>query len=264
MKRCLFIVTVAFWAVSCNTHVEKPTTIDETYSPTDEELFTACADLQGIGPFIIGKTTFKETLKDKYFKNSSSFNRESNLYNGHWGTDFWKTKNDGVSNYFEKQKWIGKESRGNVKQLYAGEMTIGELKFRTFDMAFWKDTLVAIFFYPDDAIKDDVINHYKTKYGDGRGHYKYYDYQRRIGNELEATEKTDEVHLWANDKVALEYVKKEYFHMEPNKQPYGDYKPTLLIYSKNNYPLFEETLLSLSKQYDEQKESNIKSAMDAL
>ena len=253
--------------MSCNVQVDKPEIIDESYDPTDEELFAACADLQGVGQFIIGKTTFKNALNDKDFKNSSSsFDRESNLYNGHWGHDFWKTKNDDISSSSEKEKWITKEAKGRIKQLkpqFSG-IKIGDLEFDKFDMAFLNDTLVAIFFYPEDKIENDIIDHYKEKYGDGKGHYKYYYSRVQIGDDINVTTTTDEKRTWANEKIALDYVNKEYFHMEPGSKSTGNYEHTLLIYSKNRYPLFEELLMSLSKQYDENLQKSKSKTLNTL
>ena len=94
MKQIPFCLLLVLAVISCSVQADKPEIIDESYDPTDEELFAACADLQGVGQFIIGKTTFKNALNDKDYKNSSSsFDRKSNLYNGHWGHDFWETKN---------------------------------------------------------------------------------------------------------------------------------------------------------------------------
>lgn len=253
--------------MSCNVQVDKPEIIDESYNPTDEELFAACADLQGVGQFIIGKTTFKKALNDKDFKNSSnSFDRESNLYNGHWGYDFWKTKNDDISSSFEKEKWITKEAKGRIKQLkpqFSG-IKIGDLEFDKFDMAFLNDTLVAIFFYPEDKIENDIIDHYKEKYGDGKGHYKYYYSSVQTGDDITVTKTTDEKRTWANEKIALDYVNKEYFHMEPGSKSTGNFEHTLLIYSKNRYPVFEELLMSLSKQYDENLQKSKSKTLNTL
>jgi hypothetical protein len=267
MKHIHTYLLLVLVVLSCNVQVDKPETINEVYEPTDEELFAACADLQGIGQFIIGKTTFKNVLNDKDFKNSSSsFDRETNLYNGHWGYDFWKTKNDDISSGFDKRKWIEKEAKGRIKQLipqFSG-IKIGDLDFDKFDMAFLNDTLVAIYFYPDDKIETDVIDHYKEKYGNGRGHYKYSSSRVQVGDDVTATTSTDEVRTWANENVALDFNNTEYFHMEPGAKPTGYYEHSLLIYSKSRYPVFEELLKSLSKQYDENMQQSKSNTLNTL
>ena len=267
MKQIPFCLLLVLAVISCSVQADKPEIIDESYDPTDEELFAACADLQGVGQFIIGKTTFKNALNDKdYTNSSSSFARKSNLYNGHWGHDFWETKKDDISNSFEKEEWIAKEAQGRIKQLqpqFTG-IKIGDLEFDKFDMAFLNDTLVAVFFYPDDKNETDVIDHYKEKYGNGRGHYNYYYLRVQTGNDITATRSTDEKRTWANEKIALDYVNKEYFHMEPGSKSTGNFEHSLLIYSKSRYPVFENLLLSLSKQYDENLQKSKSNTLNTL
>lgn len=267
MKRLLYFLLAALTLQACNVEADKPEVIDQTFDPTDEELYAACADLQGIGQFVIGKTTFKQVLNDKDYKASTNdFDRNSTLYNGHWGNDYWRSKDDNISNSYEKAKWIEKEAKNKVKQLN-GNLSgtkVGDLKFEKFDMAFLNDTLVAIWFYPDDEIEDDIIEHYKEKYGDGRGHYKYSHSRVKVGDDITATESTDEARTWANEKVALDYVNDDYFHMEPNSNPISRYKHTMLIYSKSRYPVFESTLKGLAAQYDEIRNQGKKSSLDAL
>lgn len=266
MKRFLILIS-AVALISCNVQVDKPEIIDEQYNPTDEELFMACSDLQGISQFVIGKTTFKSVLRDKDYRNSStSFDRESNLYNGHWGCDFWKTDRDNTSSRYDKSLWIENKAKGRIKQLlpWFSGMKIGELEFDKFDMAFLNDTLVAIFFYPDDKIEEEVITHYKNKYGNGRGHYKYYYSRVQVGENITVTQTTDEQRLWANDKVALEYVNDEYFHMEPGKTSTSYFEHSLLLYSKSRYPIFEDLVKRLSRQYDEYKSESRNSSLNSL
>lgn len=267
MKRLLLLASVAMAILSCNEQKNKPETIDEKFEPTDEELFAACAELKGVGQFIIGETTFKAAVNDKDYRNCTrASDRESNLYNGHWGSDFWKTNNDDVTGYFDKEQWIKKESKGKIKQLYPGfgGISIGELKFDKFDMAFLNDTLVAIYFYPERKVEDEVINHYKEKYGNGRGHYKYYNSVESVGGNLKVTTTTDEKRTWGNEKVALDYLNNRYFHMEPGKEPYGEYDYSLIIYSKNRYKVFEELLKSLSEKYDGLRQDSKSETMNTL
>ena len=144
-------------------------------------------------------------------------------------------------------------------------LTLGELKFDPFDMAFLNDTLVAIFFYPDDKIEDEVIAHYKEKYGNGRGKLYSYNLTRSDSNSnLTVTKTFDEKHSWENELVALEYEKHEYFHMEPNRSPSGDFKHSMIIYSKKRYPVFEELLLKLSTEYDNQIKASKNQSLNSL
>lgn len=271
MKRIqLLLIGVIIASCSSNPSVA-PTVVDEKYEPTDEELYASCAELQGVGQFIIGQTTFKQVLADKDFRKASTsiYDRQSNMYNGHWGNDFWNKKgNSYVLPGAPKEKWMKSKTGPKLKQLPSTPLTgltIGELKFDPFDMAFLNDTLVAIFFYPDDKIENEVIAHYKEKYGNGRG--KLYSYKLTKSDRnanLTVTETLDEKHFWENESVALEYVKHEYFHMEPNRAPLGDFKQSMFIYSKKRYPVFEELLLKLSSDYDEKVNADENQALNSL
>ncbi len=259
MKKIYYTLLVVV-AVSCGSDTTvKPTVVDEVFEPTDSDLYESCAELQGVGQFIIGKTTFKQVLADKEFKKvaSSYYERQSNIYNGHWGSDFWKGKNpELVLPGSSKAKWMETKAGKKLKQLPSSPFTglsIGDLKFDPFDMAFLNDTLVAIFFYPEDIIEDEVLSHYKEKYGNGRGKFYSYDLTTSDKNSNLTVNKTlDEKRSWENENVALVYEKHEYFHMEPNREPIGNFKHSMMIYSKKRYPVFEELLLSLSADYDKQ------------
>jgi hypothetical protein len=271
MKRTFFPL-VALIITSCGPYSSvAPTIIDEKYDPADEELYASCAELQGVGQFIIGRTTFKQVLADKEFKKvaTSIYDRQSNMYNGHWGNDFWNKKGDHyVLPGDPKEKWMKSKCGPKLKQLPSSHFTgftIGELKFDPFDMAFLNDTLVAIFFYPDDNIEDEVIAHYKEKFGNGRGKYYSYDLTKSDHNSnLTVTKTLEEKHSWENELVALEYEKHEYFHMEPNRSPSGEYKHSMIIYSKKRYPVFEELLLKISSDYDEHTKANINQSLNSL
>lgn len=267
MKRTLYILIALLAIQACNTQTSQPEIINEVYEPTDEELYEACAELQGIGQFVIGKTTFKQVLNDKEFKAATfESDRESNLYNGHWGIDFWKSKSGSVSTQLDKAHWMKQASKGKVKQLYCSGSgkKFANLEFDKFDMAFLNDTLVAIWFYPKREIVKDVIGHYKDKYGNGRGHYKYLHTRYKRGDKYYGTTDTDEVRTWDNGKVVLEYVNRDYFKSEPNVEAKSYFNHTLLISSKNRYPVFVETLNGLAEQFDNEQKETKKDALNAL
>ena len=267
MRRFILFLSAFFILQACNDETSKPETINDVFEPTDEDLYAACADLQGIGQFVIGKTTFKQVLNDKDFKNvTTEFLRKSNLYNGHWGFDFWHSMYENSAKSTGKASWMENASKGKVKQLHTGitSKKIAGLEFDTFDMAFLNDTLVAIWFYPKREIANDVIGHYKEKYGDGRGHYKYHFSRFKKGDEYYGTKDLDERRSWENEEIALDYVNKEYYHSEPNQKATSSFKHTLLIYSKSCYPVFEETLKGLAEEYNRIQNKEKKTALDAL
>ncbi|SKC36816.1 hypothetical protein SAMN06298215_0397 [Bacteroidales bacterium WCE2008] len=270
--RSIFLSLICIIIVSCGSNPSGTHTVtDEKYDPTDEELYAACAELKGVGQFIIGKTTFKQVLNDKDFKKVATtiYDRQSNMYNGHWGIDFWNKKGENhVLPGDPKVKWMKSKTGSRLKQLPSSPLTgitLGMLKFEPFDMAFLNDTLVAIFFYPDDKIEDKVIAHYKEKYGNGRGKLYSFDLTKSNSNSnLTVIQVIEEKHSWENETVALEYEKNESFHMEPNRSPYGNYKHSMMIYSKKRYPAYEEQLLKLSSDYDEMVKSSESQAINSL
>ena len=270
MKRGLIVLSAIIILQACNYEADKPEIVNEVYDPTDEELFAACSDLQGIGQYVIGKTTFKQVLNDKEYRDGTlSFDRESNLYNGHWGQEYWNKKGYHLPNDLDKANWMEKESRGRIKQLNSRLtcFNVGSLDFDKFDMAFLNDTLVAIWYYPKREFVKDVLNHYKEKYGNGRGHLNSYESRSMIGddvNTLVATSKLDEMHTWENAIVALDYVMDEYFHTEPNQKPTSHYNHSYLIYSKSRYPVFETLLMELSEQFDSIQQEDKKKSLDVL
>ena len=270
MRRILLFLSVVICIPACLPQTDKPEIVNETYEPTDEELYAACADLQGIGQYIIGKITFKQVLNDKeYLDGTFSFDRKSNLYNGHWGQKYWNKKGYNLPNDLDKANWMEKESRGRIKQLNS-KLTgfkVGSLDFDQFDMAFLNDTLVAIWYYPKREFVNDVLNHYKEKYGNGRGHLNSYESRSMIGddiNTLVATSKLDEIHTWENATVALDYVMDKYFHTEPNQKPTSHHNHSYLIYSKSRYPVFEAFLMELSEQFDSIQQEDKKKSLDIL
>ena len=253
MKRLVLLIATCV-AVAC---AEAPDikTIDEKYEPTDEELYAACAELSGIGQYQIGKTTLSQVLRDKEYRKIKpyDFDRKPNYYNGHWGCDFWNTTGLSVGEQMDKSHFIEKDVKGKVKQLYNGiEFKVGELEFDKFDMAFLNDTLVCIWFFPKE--KETVVEHYKEKYGNGRGKKYKYTYRLHHSNgEFTLKEDTDEQHTWENGIVVLNYKNVVWFRSEPGRHPNGNYDESFIIYSKKRYPVFEEILLGSAAKYDQQK-----------
>ena len=265
MKHFTIFIVIVMLALSCETQVEKPIHINEQYNPTEEELFTACSELRGVGQYIIGVTTFSSVSKDKEYRaqNPYDYNR-SNYYNGHWGHSFWARYGSSVNDEMEQSHYIEKEAGNIVKQMSNfGSFKIGELEFDCFDMAFLNDTLVAIWFFPKDEKK--VVEHYIEKYGEGRGEKYYYERRtRNLKGEYSGTIKHDEKHIWENDAVALEYIHKEDFQSSPNKQTHFSSFHSMLIYSKSRYPIFEEVLKNTAKQFVDLKEKELNGTLESL
>ena len=265
MKRIVLFIFVYLVIASCGSQPgNNPTTINETYDPSDEELFVACSDLRGVGQYVIGKSTFSSVIKDKEYRSQKSYDyNRSNLYNGHWGNSFWRNP-FGKVDEMEQARYIEKESKGRVKQLEnTFGFKVGELEFDHFDMAFLNDTLVAIWYYP--KAETMVVNHYLEKYGNGKG--KKYHHETRtkgLNGEVYGTTKHDEVHVWENETVALEYIKTEDFRHLPNQKTHYDGKKTMLLYSKSRYPVYEQLLKEYAKKFEELKKSETEGTLNTL
>ena len=259
-RASLFMLFVLF-VFACNS---QPITIDESYNPSQEELFKACIDLKGIGQYVIGKSTFSSVTKDKEFRSQNPYDyNKSNLYNGHWGNSFWRNP-FGKVDEIEQARYIEKETKGRVKQLdNMFGFKVGELEFEHFDMAFLNDTLIAIWYFPKD--ETTVVGHYLNKYGNGRG--KKYHYETRtkgLDGKVYGTIRHDEVHLWENETIALEYTKTEDYRHLPNQKIHYDGKNTMLLFSKSRYPVYEQLLKEYAKSFEDLKKSETEGVLNTL
>lgn len=267
MRRTLLYSALTIIVIACGPQPTISET-DEKYEPTDEELFAACAELKGVGQYIIGKSTFQSVQKDKEFRQNCSgpFDRDNNLYNGHWGNDFWRRKGGDISETFDERKFIEKDVKGKVKQLYGGlSFKVGELEFDKFDMAFLNDTLVAIWFFPDSDALSDITDHYIEKYGNGRG--KLYDYHyslKHSDGQFTFKSTHDELHVWENENVALEYKNYDNFYKEPDSRGSSYFDRHMIIYSKSRYPVFEQILKDSAAKWESLQKSNKESTLNSL
>jgi len=270
MKRIALFIFLIMLLVSCGSNTSSKSqrqgssdpSVSEKYEPSDEELYAACADLKGIGPYLIG-SKFTSILNNKeYRSNTSSYNRESDLYYGHWGQDFWAGK--GYKSYEEKrekEKFIVKEARGKIKQLHCNsDFKIGDIKFTEFDMAFLNDTLVAISFMPEYNEIKSVLQHFIEKYGNGRG--SLFESKRRSGETYTNTEKED--HLWANETVEMKYDKYLWYQQQPGKSPSLDSRESFIIYNKLRFHVFETTLKGLADKYEELQQESKSNSLNSL
>lgn len=233
------------------------------FEPTDEELYAACADLNGLGQYLIGKSTLKSLKADKEFRaNNNSYNMDGTFYNGHWGHEFWEKKPHSVGIYddYEESEYLEKKLKGKIRQIHGGySYKIGGLEFDKFDMAFLNDTLVAIWFYPNDKDEKAVIDHFKEKYGNGRGK----EYESKTSYSDTYTNRVDIEHVWENEKVLLKYTKDEYFTMKNGKSS-GYFKKSMFIYSKNRYQAFEDILFGCIDNQIEAKEADKQKSLSTL
>ena len=243
MKRIFFYLLLAIVAVSCTGTPNKPTVIDETYNPTQEELYAHCTELKGVGDFIIGETTYKQAIHSKIYEGLLGYSVRNNFYNGYWGVAKQGAKLD-------KANWI-EEQTSIIKQVPCPSLhlKIGQIEFHSFDLAFYDDKLAAIFFKTDNP---DLHKHYIEKYGDGKGSYYWYLFNNapcKNPNQFREIETVKEERSWENENVRLEFHHDEHHEIRPNIETLTSYQNNswYLLTSKSLFPQFIE---ELNKQND--------------
>lgn len=270
MKKLFLFTVLCGLMIACGQPVKAPYTEDIKWEPTDEELYASCAELKGIGEYEIGKTTFAQTLQSKGYKDNHylNFGSKSNMYNGHWGIDFYA---EGISDYKEKDKihdFIVKNCP-DIKQIHPDGLSykMGDLVLDKFDMLFYKNVLVAIYFEPDSRNEELILNNYVSKYGEGRGDRSYFREDNEPiedRNKLEVLQMETINKLWENEKVALTYYYNTYFSMGPERDPIGHFTRRYLLYDKANYPVAEKVFKDAVQKYKEQKAKDDKALMDSF
>lgn len=220
--KILSIIFTAVAIAACDFSQPKVTLIDETYSPSQDSLYAACADITGFGPFTIDKMTFKQYLNSKDIK-VGSYSRTPSFYSGHWGQGTFK---DSDTRFDLSRHLIKKGFKQVDFATTGGEFVVGDVKMDKIEAVFWNDVLVGIYV---DVTYDHfenhtskLLEHYIEKYGNGQGKKYCYDStnwteQRAKDNTVSAkTDKTEE-HLWSNGKVSIQYHEREYYEMIEGK-----------------------------------------------
>ena len=251
---CLFLTAL----LSCTNAGNQPKIVDESFAPTQEDLYRQCAELKGIGDFVINKTTFQQAIRSNIYKNTYSILLRNNFYNGHWG----------VANRGEKYDlsvWIEKNGP-KLKHLPCPSISIeiGQMMFDAFDLAFYDNKLAAIFFKTNN---ESLHEHYIEKYGTGRGSFYSYHLDNepcKDRDKLQSTTTTKEERIWENEDVTLEYHSDYHFEMGPNIDSIRTYYDDswYLLSSKTLYPKFLEELKSLQDKYQIQKSEKEKEALN--
>lgn len=251
MKKNLFLFLVIALA-SCNSVGNAPTVIDEKFDPTLDSLYIQCKDLKGIGELRIGKVTYRQVKKDKGITLSPIlFDTYTNFYNGFWG----ESSSMELANYIE-------DNATKIKQFHVGKYKVGELTIDDVDLAFYRDTLVAISF----DCSDKLLEHYKSKYGNGKGSNYRYTYSRgeygEKGYVFECKEKEDR--MWANERVTMKY--EHYWDQrtatDERQRVYGS--TSCVISSNDRYDDFLNELNKHKKAYKELKEAKTQASYDSL
>lgn len=212
-----FVITMVSIA-SCDISKPKVTIIDETYAPSQDSLYVACADITGFGPFAIDKMTYKQYLNSKDIT-VNNYSRTPSFYSGHWSQGALKD----TDTRFDLSRHLIKKGFKQVEFASTGyEFVVGDVKMDKIDAVFWNDILVAIYVditydhYGNHTQK--LLEHYIGKYGNGEGKkysYEWTDWteQRAKSNTVSAkTDKTED-HLWSNGRVSIQYHEREYFEI---------------------------------------------------
>lgn len=184
--RFLILLLLLFSTLSCNEKQFQVSESNRFYEPTEDELYSQCSELHGLGNLVIEQTTYNDIVKRCSVRTSFA--------KGAWGVT-----------YVETDEYI-KTQYPNIKQINVSGYNLGEIKLQNdISLAFLNDTLVAIELY---SCYDQIEGLIKVKYGDGSGHLKWF-YKTR-GNYRDADyyheQRKDELRVWENHSVRFEYI----------------------------------------------------------
>ena len=251
MKKFLFLFLVIALA-SCNNVGNAPTIVDEKFDPPLDSLYIQCKDLKGLGELRIGKSTLRQVSKDKGISPYLSLEWDVTFVNGYWG--------ESALSDMELGRYLNKNAK-KIKQFDIGKYKVGELEISDVCLAFYRDTLVAISF----DCSDKLLEHYKSKYGNGKGsNYRYVYSRGEYGEKGYVFEcKEDEDRMWANERVTMKY--EHYWNQRTTATERDFYgKTTCVISSNDRYDDFLSELDKYKKAYKEQKEAKTKASYDSL
>lgn len=217
---CIIFSMTAF--ASCDISTPKVTVINETYAPSRDSLYAACADITGFGPFAIDKMTYKQYLNSKDIK-VGSYSRTPSFYSGHWSQGTFKDSDT----RFDLSRHLIRKGFKQVDFATTGcEFVVGDVKMDKIEAVFWDDILVGIYVdvtydhYGNHTSK--LLEHYIEKYGNGEGKKYCYEStnwteQRAKANTVSAkTDKTED-HLWSNGKISIQYHEREFYEIIEGK-----------------------------------------------
>ena len=262
MKKILLIVFV-FVVASCNNNNSnnhksdeekvEPRVTNQIFDPALDSLYVQCKDLKGLGRLHIGKTTLRQVGKDKGLSSGTSIDWDVSFVNGFWGLS--------ALSDMEQVEYLNKNAK-KIKQFKVGKYTVGELEIDDVCLAFYRDTLVAISF----DCSDDILKHYISKYGNGKGSvYRYDLIKGKYGDDdYFAETKYKEIRIWANEKVSIEYKSQLDDKIAPNERRRFSTSKSCVISSNHRYRDFLNELEKYQKAYKEQKEAKTKASYDSL
>lgn len=252
-QAALFFLLLIITSCSCNQNqyqklpdgtIRKPEIVNEYFSETPDSMLIKCQDLHGFGPFIIGKTTFKEASRQ-----TKIFPYETNRNDFYGSYSLWSIDDYDIAHLMENDKRI-KRLDGSLK------FKIGELEFNDIVLAFYNDTLVAITFDPE--YDEQILKHYINEYGNGDGHkiienYFYKDYSKdRYYSNIE--------HTWYNKNVKFTY--KYYFKNSGTRTVYEE--EFLMIDNTGKFEKFLEIQQSIVNAAHAKEKDALQESFDLL
>lgn len=230
--RGLLPFAALFFLLSCS-QMNPPVVVDETTTPTQEELYEQCQSLKGIGGLLVGETSLKQALLDP----ECNLHEQRSTFRG---KGKWAISND------DERKWVEEKHPELARYSCSGGLLssqrymVGDFGLDDMYAVFYNGILAGVAYDCSSYKLYDLI---ADKYGKGTGRYHYffqdndpevYPNYKRVQNIL--IDKT-----WENSKVQMKY----FFSLD---QKMGGENPNVseehhcIIWDKELLPLFEEKL----------------------
>ena len=256
----LFLLPIVF---GCVEGAQAPKIIDETFNPSQDSLYAACADLTGFGPFLIDKMTYRQYQTSNDIKIDKLI-RSSSFSMGHWQLT-------GISDYskrYEVSKALEKKGFKQASFASSGSpFKIGEIQLTSIDGLFWNDILVGLYvnITISDKKTDLLLAHYIEKYGSGRGkNYSYYQTnwteQRAKENKVTSEQIVDEQREWTNGTVSLLFSNTDNFRIVEGKMQSMNHKTYYLVSGQK----YEHAIAALDAAVKELLDSDKQKTKDSL
>ena len=248
---------------SCVEGTQAPKIIDETFNPSQDSLYAACADLTGFGPFLIDKMTYRQYQTTNDIK-IDKFLRYSSFTTGHWQLT-------GISDYSKKSEISKALEKKGFKQVdfanSSSPFEIGEIQLTEIDGLFWNDILVGLYvnITMSDKKTDQLLAHYIEKYGSGRGkNYSFYQTnwteQRAKENKVSASQIVEEQREWTNGTVSLVYSNTDNFRIVEGKMQSMNHKTYYLVTGQK----YEQAIAALDAAVKAILEADKQKTQDSL
>ena len=243
MRIELFFVScfLFFVASSCGPKMNDAIVKDEETNPTQEALFQKCSELNGIGAFIVGKTTLKAALN----------NPECYMYDkrvdfrskGKWSI----TDNDERDWIEEHYPELARFCISDDFILSPHNYKIGDYNLDNMYAIFYDGILVAVAY---DCCSHGLYDLIEDKYGKGKGHYHYFfqDNKPEIYPNYRCKQEVDIDKVWENESVKMHYL----FSLSQSvgfPDQHVNEEHYCMIWDKDLLPIFETKLSEAIEEF---------------